>query len=79
MEKELDEGRKRTLGVIAAIFACRKLSALDGKPHQHARWHSACPPIGRREADLAGTFVTFVLMHGLRNHPARGFYHAGHR
>jgi hypothetical protein len=32
MEKEMDEGRKRTLGVIAAIFACRKLSALDGKP-----------------------------------------------
>jgi hypothetical protein len=23
MEKEMDEGRKRTLGVIAAIFACR--------------------------------------------------------
>ena len=32
MEKEMDEGRKRTLGVIAAIFACRKLSAPDGKP-----------------------------------------------
>ena len=32
MEKEMDEGRKRTLGVIAAIFACRNLSALDGKP-----------------------------------------------
>jgi hypothetical protein len=32
MGKEMDEGRKRTLGVIAAIFACRKLSALDGKP-----------------------------------------------
>jgi hypothetical protein len=32
MEKEMDEGRKRILGVIAAIFACRKLSALDGKP-----------------------------------------------
>ena len=32
MEKETDEGRKRTLGVIAAIFACRKLSVLDGKP-----------------------------------------------
>jgi hypothetical protein len=29
MEKEMDEGRKRTPGVI---FACRKLSALDGKP-----------------------------------------------
>ncbi len=27
MEKEMDEGRKRTLGVIAAIFACRKLTA----------------------------------------------------
>ena len=26
----VDEGRKRTLGVIAAIFACRKLAALDG-------------------------------------------------
>jgi hypothetical protein len=32
MEKEVDEGRKRTLGVIATIFACRKLSALEGKP-----------------------------------------------
>jgi hypothetical protein len=32
MEKEMDEGRKRTLGVIAAIFAWRKLSVLDGKP-----------------------------------------------
>ena len=32
MEKEMEEGRKRTLGVIAAIFACRKLSVLDGKP-----------------------------------------------
>jgi hypothetical protein len=32
MEKDMDEGRKRTLGVIAAIFACRKLSAPDGKP-----------------------------------------------
>jgi hypothetical protein len=28
----VDEGRKRTLGVIAAIFLCRKLAALDGKP-----------------------------------------------
>ena len=32
MEKEMDEGRKRTLGVIATIFACRKLTALEGKP-----------------------------------------------
>jgi len=32
MEKEMDEGRKRTIGVIATIFACRKLSALEGKP-----------------------------------------------
>jgi hypothetical protein len=32
MEKELDEGRKRTLGVIAAIFACRKPAALEVKP-----------------------------------------------
>jgi hypothetical protein len=31
MEKEMAEGRKRTLGVIAAIFACRKLAALEGK------------------------------------------------
>jgi hypothetical protein len=28
----MDEGRKRTLAVIAAIFLCRKLSALDGRP-----------------------------------------------
>jgi len=32
MEKEIDEGRKRTLGVTAAIFACRKLAVLEGKP-----------------------------------------------
>ena len=32
MEKEMDEGRKRTLGVVAAIFACRELAALEGKP-----------------------------------------------
>ena len=32
MEKEMDEGRKPTLGVIAAIFVCRKPSALEGKP-----------------------------------------------
>jgi hypothetical protein len=35
------------------------------------------PPIRRRDADLAGTFVTFILtMQGLRSHAARGFYHA---
>jgi hypothetical protein len=28
----MDEGRKRTLGVIAAIFLCRKLAAFDGGP-----------------------------------------------
>lgn len=28
----MDEGRKRTLGVIAAIFACRKLTGLDSRP-----------------------------------------------
>jgi len=28
----VDEGRKRTLGVIAAIFCCRKLAALEGRP-----------------------------------------------
>jgi hypothetical protein len=28
----MDERRKRTLGVIAAIFASRKLAALEGKP-----------------------------------------------
>jgi len=27
----MDEGRKRTLGVIAAIFICRKLKVLEGK------------------------------------------------
>ena len=27
----MDEGRKRTLGVIAAIFICRKLDVLEGK------------------------------------------------
>jgi hypothetical protein len=32
MEKETDEGRKRTLGAIAAIFADRKLTAFEGKP-----------------------------------------------
>lgn len=28
----MDEGRKRTLAVVAAIFACRKLAALEGRP-----------------------------------------------
>ena len=28
----MDEGRKRTLAVVAAIFLCRKLAALDGRP-----------------------------------------------
>jgi hypothetical protein len=28
----MDEGRKRTLGVIASIFLCRKLAALEGRP-----------------------------------------------
>jgi hypothetical protein len=28
----MDEGRKRTLGVIAAVFPCRKLAALEGRP-----------------------------------------------
>jgi hypothetical protein len=28
----MDEGRKRTLAVIAAIFLCRKLAAVDGRP-----------------------------------------------
>lgn len=32
MSDSVDEGRKRTLGVIAAMFLCRKLAALDGKP-----------------------------------------------
>ena len=28
----MDEGRKRTLAVVTAIFLCRKLAALDGRP-----------------------------------------------
>jgi hypothetical protein len=28
----MDEGRKRTLAIVAAIFLCRKLAALDGRP-----------------------------------------------
>jgi hypothetical protein len=28
----MDEGRKRTLAVVAAIFLCRRLAALDGRP-----------------------------------------------
>jgi hypothetical protein len=28
----VDEGRKRTIGVVAAIFSCRKLAVLEGKP-----------------------------------------------
>jgi hypothetical protein len=30
----VDEGRKRTVGVISAIFLCRKLALLEGKPSQ---------------------------------------------
>jgi hypothetical protein len=32
MSDSLDEGRKRTLGVIAAMFLCRKMAVLEGKP-----------------------------------------------
>ncbi len=32
MSDQMEEGRKRTLGVIAAMFVCRKLAALDGRP-----------------------------------------------
>jgi hypothetical protein len=28
----MDEVAKRTLAIVAAIFACRKLAALEGKP-----------------------------------------------
>jgi hypothetical protein len=28
----MDEARKRTLAVVASIFACRKLAALESKP-----------------------------------------------
>jgi hypothetical protein len=28
----VDEGRKRTLAVVSAIFACRKMAALEGRP-----------------------------------------------
>jgi hypothetical protein len=28
----MDEVRKRTLAVVAAIFACRRLAALEAKP-----------------------------------------------
>jgi hypothetical protein len=48
MEKEMDEGRKRTLGVIAAIFACRKLAALEGNPHQRERWRDLAVEMMRR-------------------------------
>ena len=32
MSGSLDEGRKRTLGVIAAMFLCRRMAALEGRP-----------------------------------------------
>jgi len=32
MSDSMDEGRKRTLGVIAAMFMCRKMAALEGRP-----------------------------------------------
>jgi hypothetical protein len=28
----MDEGRKRTLAVVAAVFLTRKLAALEGRP-----------------------------------------------
>jgi hypothetical protein len=31
-ERPMDEGRKRTIAVVAAIFACRKLVDLEGRP-----------------------------------------------
>jgi hypothetical protein len=33
MEKEMDEGRKRTIGVIATIFARRKLPRWKANLH----------------------------------------------
>ena len=32
MTDQTDEGRKRTLGVIAAMFMCRKMAALQDRP-----------------------------------------------
>lgn len=32
MSDQMDEGRKRTLGVVAAMFMCRKMAALEGRP-----------------------------------------------
>ena len=29
---EISEGKRRTIAVVAAIFACRKLSVLEGRP-----------------------------------------------
>ena len=37
----MDEGRKRTLGVIAAIFVCRKLNVLEKNRRQRGRWRKA--------------------------------------
>jgi len=46
MEKEMDEGRKRTLGVIAAIFACRKLAALSPLRYALKKRQSHTPILG---------------------------------
>lgn len=32
MSNSMDEGRKRTLTVVSAMFICRKMAALEGKP-----------------------------------------------
>ena len=32
MSDSMDEVRKRTIAVVAGMFLCRKLAALDGRP-----------------------------------------------
>ena len=38
MEKEMDEGRKRTIGVIATILRAGNCLRWKANPRQHERW-----------------------------------------
>ena len=40
MSDPIDEGRKRTIAVVAGMFLCRKLAALDGRPRLREKWRS---------------------------------------
>ncbi len=51
----MDEGRKRVIGIMAAILAARKLAQYDGGEELVVSWSNAGP----RLADQVRAFVRF--------------------